>query len=676
MPICQLRFSLAVASLVLFLTSVWSMAMDMVRDGKATCAIVVPGNAVQVVDYAAEELQYHIGQATGADLPIVREGTTPIGKNRIYLGHCRATAKVGIRPDKLPPNSFVIRLSGTKFFLAGKDTAGRVFHPIGKIHNERVQCGTLFAVYEFLEQHMKVRWLWPGKLGEVIPKRSDLSVTRWDQTHVPKLIHKRWRDSSSLLNSPKGWADDESRKRFLRAQGVWLRRHRFALGRNLDATHAFGEYWKRFGKPQGQHLEYFNLLPDGTRRPDPCYLEGRYGHHVTLCVSQPALWKQIIEDWKRNPQARLDARLDVSENDAPGKCTCPNCLAWDVPSPELNFPWAERVINAKRAFLNNEQSWYRNLGSLSDRYAKFYLTVQQLASKIDPNVNVIGLAYANYMKPPIKAKLNEHVIIVIVPGMRFPWTVEKRRAFREQWEGWRATGARLLLRPNYTLYGHCMPVFLARPIAEDFSFAFKRGMIGTDFDALIGQYATQGPTMYVLARLHTHGDWAVDRILDEYYQGFGPAQAAVREYFRLWERITNDAAKESGSAKATKKRPIGWSYKRFYLNADILFTAQRMARGRAILAKAQNAARGDPLAQRRVAFLQKGLRNAELTLAAQATYRRYKQGQGSLADHAAALRELDVYRASVERDLIANMGFLAWAEGNRWDRSIKDRYLD
>ncbi|NCP31041.1 MAG: hypothetical protein GW867_13555, partial [Armatimonadetes bacterium] len=35
-----------------------------------------------------------------------------------------------------------------------------------------------------------------------------------------------------------------------------------------------------------------------------------------------------------------------------------------------------------------------------------------------------------------------------------------------------------------------------------------------------------------------------------------------------------------------------------------------------------------------------------------------------------AVEELDSFRRSVESELIANMGYLAWAEGNTWDRKL------
>ena len=45
--------------------------------------------------------------------------------------------------------------------------------------------------------------------------------------------------------------------------------------------------------------------------------------------------------------------------------------------------------------------WQLQLGSLSDRYAKFWKAVADEAVKIRPDVKVTSYAYDNYRKPPI-----------------------------------------------------------------------------------------------------------------------------------------------------------------------------------------------------------------------------------------------------------------------------------
>ncbi len=94
-----------------------------------------------------------------------------------------------------------------------------------------------------------------------------------------------------------------------------------------------------------------------------------------------------------------------------------------------------------------------------------------------------------------------------------------------------------------------------------------------------------------------------------------------------------------------------------------------MARGEELLAAAEQTAAGDETPLARVRWLQAGLRNARLTLDVQRTYEAYRE-TGAIGPYREALTQLDDFRASVEGDFTANMGYLAWAEQRTWDREL------
>ncbi|MGC9317340.1 MAG: DUF4838 domain-containing protein, partial [Armatimonadota bacterium] len=626
-------------------------AVKLVVDHEPVATIVIPDDALPVESFAAEELRHHLQRSTGARLLIVPESEADLDAGAVLIGACRATAAMGVDAEALPINGFIIRADRDRLVLTGDDSDG----PAAWIlHNNRTRVGTLFAVYHLLDRHLGVRWLWPGPLGEVIPQRADIAFDQLDETGKPAFVHARWRDGGPVVAGTDGWASPDTRSTFISAQGAWLRRHRFALGVNMDMKHAFTSWWEEHGE---QHPEYFNLLPDGTRRPDPNYWGGS-PRLVSMCVSEPAFHRAIVEDWQRT-RSESNPYVDASENDTAGKCTCPRCMGWDVPDPELGVPWDQRLAHARAAFEAGESDWHRFLGSLSDRYARYYLAVQEQARQIDPEAVVMGFAYANYRRPPRETSLNDHIIIGIVPGVMFPWTDERAAEMRSQWEGWAATGARLLLRPNYMLDGHNMPLFMAHKIGREFRTCAEQGMIGTDFDSLTGQYATRGPDLYTLARLHARPELSVDDVLDEFYAAFGSARAAVQAYFAHWREVSD----------AVAERPEDLHWASFYRQADEVFTAEAMSRGEDLLARAEAAAAGDETALARVRFLQDGLRNARLTLQTQAAYDRYRES-GAIRPYREALQRLDDFRASVEADLICNMAFLAWAEQRTWDRKL------
>ncbi|MCC6580393.1 MAG: DUF4838 domain-containing protein, partial [Phycisphaeraceae bacterium] len=487
--------------------------MDLVVNGQAKAVILLPEKPLPMERYAADELRYHAKKATGAELAIQSVGVTlPEGMGEVRLGRA-AHGVIEMDDSSQPANAFAVVCDERVLCIAGNDGEGS---PLA----DDVSAGTLFGVYEVLETHFGVRWLWPGELGEVVSTCENWSVPAMRMSEQPRLLHTRLRTGHG--NALTGWSSAAARNHYIHDQQVFLRRHRLARGVSLEYGHAFIEYWDRFGK---NHPEWFNLLPDGRRRSDPAYCGGA-NELVSMCVSTPELWRQIVEDWQHTRTIHRPW-INCAENDTAGRCVCPNCLAWDVPAAGDKVSLDE----AKAAYAAGKPDWTDHLGSLSDRYARFCLAVQNEARKIDDQAVVLGYAYANFVKPPVNTRLNNRVVIAIVPAMMYPWTDAKRQAFRDQWEGWAATGARLYLRPNYTLDGHAMPIDYAEAFGDDFRFAYERGMIATDFDSLTGQWAVQGPTLYVLMRVQHHGDWPVSRILDEYYNGFGSAAHAVRDYF-------------------------------------------------------------------------------------------------------------------------------------------------
>ena len=652
------------AAVLLFIAA-GACALDIVIEGQPACTMIIPDDPVPAVRYAADELQYHLRRATGAAIPIVAERDADPNAAAIVLGPCRGTKRAGVTLNGIGPNGFRIRRIGASLFILGRDNTATPIRSggicVGPI---AAQMGTLFGVYEFLEDRLHVRWLWPGPLGEVIPPCHTLTVNDWNQTWQPPLVHTRLRTHYGPVTRMAGWADPNAAAAFRRDQVIWLRRQRLCRSISLDYPHAFGDT---------QFADFINILPDGRRAVDPYYTSA-----ASMCVSDPNFHRQIITDWLAHRSA-LQPWINCCENDTAGKCTCSRCLSRDVEPPDFSaaagFPWRNRFHEAATRFADDHADWYKALGSLSDRYCRFYLAVQQQARTVDPNAMVIALSYANYYKPPVDTTLNDHIVISLVPNLMFPWTDAKRQDFRRQWLGWAATGARLYLRPNYTLDGHDFPIFYAQKFGEDFAFAFRHGMIATDFDSLTGQYAAQGPTLYVLARIQAHCDMPVDAILDEYYRGFGPAAQAVAAYFAHWQTVCSDVTDELLAQRARSAlgaEPGGWCD--FFQSADLVFTPAVIQKGSDLLDRAEQVASGDPAAQQRVAFLRKGLQNAQMTLDTERAWRGYRDN-GDMMPFARAVTELDAFRASVEKDDVANMGYLAWAESRSWDRTAAKALL-
>jgi hypothetical protein len=634
------RGRLEEASLPLLLLLVPLLAradIPIVRDGAPIATIVLPENAVPAVRYAAEELVYHVERATGAKLEIACECDS-MPDIAIYLGDTQAARAAGIKASELAPETFTLRADSKTLtlFIAGRDSAG---DPL----NRDTSAGTLFGVYEWLERDLGVRWLWPGGLGTFVPKTRSVMARAVAATVKPTFFQRHVRSGLEFKSAhpalgftPAAAAD------YAREQTKFLRRQRLGRGEKMSYGHAFTDWWERYGK---EHPEWFQLV-NGKRGP------AKPGARFSMCVSNPELHREIVARWKARGAPNF---INVVENDILGQCECENCRAWDGPAP----------ADAMKFYAPN----FKVYGSrfVSDRYAKFALAVQQLAAKENPNVSAIGYVYFNYFQAPTSdVKLNAHILLGYCPSAGwYPRADDEHAWYQQQWKGWRDAGARLFMRTNYFLDGYNMPFVFAHQFADDFQHAARNGMVGTDFDALTGHWATQGPTLYLLMRLHTRPDAKADDLLAEYYSGFGPAAAAVKAYFDHWERYTMD---NRPLIMATFEDRVAIRWRTWAKAAHRVFPESCFAPAEALLENAAHAAAGDREAAARVAFLHTGLAHAKLCARV--------SGLLTLADPAAtpergadALKELLRFRRAHERDWIGNFNHNAWVEELSWKLS-------
>lgn len=602
--------------------------VPVVHEGQARALVVLPSGPAGVARYAAQEWVEHVRKASGVTLTVVEEGREPPWQGaRIFLGPTRAAREAGIEAEALSPDSFFLRTSGDRLFVCGRDGLGKPLEP-------DTWAGTLFGVYEILEEVLGVRWLWPGDLGTHVPLARSIVIPDLDRTESPRLVIRRLR--STLDNRPGLAPEDGFSPAALRlareSEAVWLRRQRMGHSRRMRWGHAFTTWWEQHGQ---KHPDWFNLLEDGRRGPQ----YGNRGDRTALCVSHPGLQEQIIANWLRDCAAFPENKPNINgcENDVFGRCRCERCRSWDVPRPDEAL-YAER---------------FSKHGIVSDRYARFWRTLQEAAARHDPEAIVAAYAYVNYAPPPLREKLNPQVWIGLVPDAFFPRSAAEQEQCLAMWDGWAATGCRLFLRPNYTLEGYCMPFLYPHQFAGEFAHHAGRGMIATDFDSLTAMWATQGPQLYLLARWQSCLEKKADEVLAEYYSGFGRAAGAVKDYFDEWERYTMGSRERFRAAEERWK--ANWAlYPRM---AHECFPPASFQAGYRRLDVASSAAGDDALARSRVEFLRKGLIHAEkCTALSQA-----RAGNDFLAAQE-ALARLRAYRREIERDQVANLSFCAWIE--------------
>ena len=591
--------------------------------------IVIPANANLIEKYAANELLEHLTKAGANNAKVVNKASEKV--LAIKLGRA-STLDI----KRLPKNGSKVKISNSIIDIAGKDGAG---NPL----DFKVECGTLFGVYEFLEKELSVRFLWPGNLGTVIPKRKNFSFGNKEYEVAPPMNFSVWRISPRLKN---GWNSVKNANIFYQAEKVWLRRHRFNTLENLAYGHAFVSYMKKYGK---SNPDIFNLLPNNSRKADPLYFNGNSAL-VSMCVSNPNLVKIILENWIKRP----DRIINLNENDTAGKCVCPSCIKLDL------SPNKDRVEKAKKLFLVNNPQWYKELGSLSERYASFYLAVQKEADKINPLNKIIGCIYANYYLPPVKNKLNNRIIMRFCPPIMYPWTKDKVKKFKDLWQGWYDSNATLMMRPNFTLDGHNMPLMYYKEFVDCFDFAKKRGLKYSDFDSLTGMFGANAITLYTIAAKNGGScNKSVTELENDFFSAFGKAEPLIREYVNL---MTSASAKGDKSNNTSIE---GGNYAEFFLHADKVFSPQVMTKGKILLDKALKAVEKDSIEAKRVKFLKAGFDDANIVLEAQRGYRQYKKNS-DFKLFSAQLRKLAAFRAANEHLGYADLGVCDYLESRYW----------
>lgn len=673
---------------VLLLTCAASTTCQLMADGnqeQPAAEIVVPAHANGVEQRAADELRYHIGKAVGCEPEIVSEDKLgPKGaRHRFYLGATEAARRAMLPVGGLADEERILKTIGGDTFLLGGDEPLRKGVPWIDLQWGAHAYGTLYAVYEYLERELGVRWLWPGELGTYVPKRMALPEPQLDERGIEPLQMRRWYGTGgSAEKTMYGWKDAATRARFFEEQAKFMIRHRCGQRINFKSGHAFGKYVERFLET---HPEYFQLKPDGTRGP---WHPDKAGWNCSMCVSNPDLPKLVAEDWyrgyvKRAGKGRFPAWpvVNACENDSPGACRCEKCRSWDGPDPcfKLNAYWngsrdddpemsSSLGVYGRLADMNR---WGESAtkpptpysANVADRYAKFYNAVLAEARRKVPEARVVAYAYQNYLEGPINTKVDPAVIIDYVPRMYLPYDREESDFLRRGWMNWRRAGVRdLIFRPNFTHAFGGFPVDQARQYCEDIAWCADRGLFGITLDSVMGSYSAQAMHDYAITRSFRDPKRGYEKARADMVSAFGKAGNAVNRYFDFIESHAKAWTHETFE-KIRQANPIagGIFGGGFNRQANILgdfYSDSFFVEAYALLDAAARAAANDAVVLDRIAFLRTGIVNTELTRRTRLERKALDADPESEAKRAAflaAFEKMNAYRLSIPYECALNL---------------------
>ena len=257
------------------------------------------------------------------------------------------------------------------------------------------QQGTYYAAVELLER-LGVRWLWPAKSGEVVPKRPTVSAGSLDYAFAPPLMQRQMRftvrGGEFRYGVNLAAADLEP--------GDWPRHMRLGYSRRTGMGHTFGDWYEKYFKT---HPEYFAVGEDGKS----------YGwlnnlSRSKLCISNPGVEEEVVRLARAHyascgrPQATFFS-LSPTDNQS-GHCMCPNCRkldALDGPEETWNFNTGEG---------GRTRTLVRYV-SLSDRYLTFWNRIAERLETEAPGLLFGGIAYGVYRQPPLHTRAHRNVMV-------------------------------------------------------------------------------------------------------------------------------------------------------------------------------------------------------------------------------------------------------------------------
>ncbi len=613
-------------------------AATLVEKGQARAIIILPEKASPAAQAASRVLRDHLRQMSGANLPIRTEdqikGEASRDQAWILVGEGKLTEFLGLSSKGLGPGGIVLSARGHVVALFGTDS-----------RTPSDPDGTRYAVTTFLEDRLGVRWLWPGELGKVVPRRDTIVVNDFQHRFTPKLGQRRIRnmgyhDRIQVGLDRLGFTRGDYEGLRADAQRTeaespdWFGWHRLGGSLSLNGGHAFGQMWGKYGK---EHPDWFALQHDGSRD------QSASPDRARLCKSNAdliaAVAREKIEELNRNPNL-LGVALGPNDGGRASFCTCPKCEALDSPKGRTVLLWD---------FSKGTRRDFEHV-SLTDRMVYFWNGVAEQVARVHPEKFLVVDAYSAYAAPPVERKLHPNLVVRFAP-LGYHAEDYRQEGLRD-WDGWSRAAKRIYFRPNLMLLGRRegLPLLYVHKFGEDFRHLAGHGMMGTDFDACCHHWATQGLNYYVVARLHWDPEQDVSAVVDDYCRaGFGPAARSIRRYFDRLESLMNRAATSKG--KATEA-----------------FSAEALAGLRKELDRAREEVGKDAVLARRVAFLELGLRWTQVEVRAHAFLadpeKADRKAVKEVLDERVALMK-EVFRKT---PLAVNVAYVSWGEDGLWGR--------
>ena len=546
--------------------------LTLFENGNTDMKIVLPVAATDAEKDAAGELKHFLDRASGATFEIVTEDKTDTG---LFVGRTDLAKRWGLPPLPSTPEqdegiAIEVRSAEKQAVLVGT-----------------IDMATKFAVYDFLDRFVGVRWFLPGRLFEVVPKHDRLAIADRAILELPALSGRAlgyamgaemYPDNpdpqfgtpfTDFRSDPKAVRVDTSRRGQHAAR--WAVRNRFSMDGRLHASFQGHNFIRIFGygSYMEEHPEYYpkRYSVEGAAPPG--------SHGWQPCTSEPGVL-QVTLDWgrdffKKNPEHWAWFSLGI--NDSGGWCGCDKCRALDVPRGQS-----------------------RGFTIVTDRYLKFVKQVADVMLEEFPDRKIGLIAYSTVVVPPVAIdKLPPNVVVLVTRDSFQYHDPEYLAADLKDDKRWLEVTNGNLYRYDYYSLSWLVPRYYPHRLAEDIRRMRDIGIKGI-YSEDIPIWPTIGPSYYVVSKLWWNPDRDVDELIEEFHTTlFGPAAAPMARYWDRHEKIW------------LKKRPGKWFEGLGNMTTQAsMFSAEDLEYLDQQFAKAHRLAGDDELIGKRIRFFEGG----------------------------------------------------------------------
>lgn len=496
----KILFTLALFCLTFAMQTANAQPLSLANNQQTSYVIAVAADSIPAEQTAAEQLQKYLQQVTGAAFPIQAETQVNAVAPQILVGAGPRVRSLLPTQDwnALGQDGIVIKTVGQNLILAG----GR-------------PRGSLYAVFQFLEDEVGCRWWTPA--ASTIPSQNALTIRPQNLTYVPP-FNLRESFTTSVQSDPV-FATIMRQNGHHQTQNKEWGGHYEVMG----LAHTFGQLLpvEKYFK---QHPEWYSDPANGYK-PATAASKMPQARRTDLCLGNPEVLDAITEQalgWiEKNPDAGY---ISISQNDNTGGY--------------CRDEYAMKLIEQE--------------GSPSAPLIAFVNAVAKRIHQKYPHIQVETLAYNYSEKPPKTLRTAPNVLVRLAPASSDqgnPINSDENARARDSLLVWSEKASQLSLWYYVTnFYNMLMPHPNMNNWANDLRFfadhkvkgVFAQGNAKTN---TVGDFAHL--RTYVMSKLLWNPALDQAQLTNDFLQGYyGQAAPFLKQYLDL---IDNSYPREKRS---------------------------------------------------------------------------------------------------------------------------------